>query len=327
MTLNTRSDRRRNQPVERPTRIDPDTDETEQQCSRCKEWWPQDREFYHYSNGNPSPTCKACYEESRKRSRSTKAQVRRATPPKLPPVRKGVIQPANNWQRKRHDMHCSAVMLAVLQLLVDARSQEFLYIHLPGVHKRTLNSLKSRGWIAENPGLDGIRFRITPEGERAHRIFSHPARRTDGICPVCGVRPKRVRPNGAVYGYCRECEAEHKKRQYQLGRQRINPERACSRCHERPLHRMSGGKLSTYCTECRHEMRKAEKRAQHDRDLARIAAGEVLLCRACKTRPRAHTDRYVRDRCNECQREYMIQYNDRRRPASKAAKSRKDGLP
>lgn len=32
-------------------------------CSRCGEWWPDDREFYYMSRGKTVPPCKACYAE------------------------------------------------------------------------------------------------------------------------------------------------------------------------------------------------------------------------------------------------------------------------
>jgi hypothetical protein len=35
--------------------------------------------------------------------------------------------------------------------------------------------------------------------------------------------------------------------------------------------------------------------------------------RCCKKNPRAYTERYVRDRCPECQKLYMDEYNARRR--------------
>lgn len=306
---------------EHQTRIDPLTGETEQRCARCGEWWFLTSEFFYRQGKGFNPTCKACYEEARTRPpRKHAPKIRSA---RLPAVRKG-IQLDRNWQRKRHGMECTAVMFEVLQCLLDAEYDDVPYILLPGIHKRTLNSLTTRGWIkASLPGLDGIRFAITSEGKRAHRIFAKPAKRLDGICPTCGVRPKHVSSNGRQYGYCKECESDYKKAMYHLGRQRIDPDRLCSCCHQRPLHRMSGGKLSTYCTECRHAKRAEERRLRVERELARVKAGEVLLCRMCKQRPRAHTENYVRAYCPECQRIYMADYNDRRRPDSQAAKQRK----
>lgn len=217
------------------------------------------------------------------------------------------------WQYKRRGQWMTSTMFEVLQLLHLAKKEEFPFIKLPGVHKRTINSLTARGWIFDSPGLDGIRYKITAFGEKWLKIFQKPPRRYDGICPTCGIRPKHVNATGYRSGWCYECERAYKNFRYRKGMDRLNPDRLCSCCKERPLHRMSGGKLSTYCTECRHAMRKAEKRAQHDRDLARIAAGEVLLCRACKKEARCYTERYVRDRCPACQKKYMDEYNARRR--------------
>ncbi|MCF7770488.1 MAG: hypothetical protein E2602_14360 [Achromobacter sp.] len=34
---------------------------TEIQCSRCKDFWPADREFFYTARGKLHPWCKACY--------------------------------------------------------------------------------------------------------------------------------------------------------------------------------------------------------------------------------------------------------------------------
>lgn len=304
-------------PVE--TRVDPATGDTEQKCSRCGDWWPLTSEFYYRQpSGKYAPTCIACYMEASGRANGRRKA--KLTIPERPTVYKG-IQPPRHWGRRINGMYCTATMYEVLKCLVDAQAKDWTYVPLPGVHKRTINSLETRGWLLASPGVDGWRYTITNEGKRAYKIFSRPAKRSDGICPTCGIRPRHYL-NGKRQGYCKECQAEYKKTMYHMGRHRINPDRLCSCCHQRPLHRMSGGKLSTYCTECRHARRKEEKRSQRERDLARVRAGEILLCRMCKERPRAYTENYVRDYCPECQRAYLAQYNDRRRPGSKAAKSR-----
>jgi hypothetical protein len=305
------------------TRIDPATGEAAQKCSRCGDWWPLTSQFYYpQRSGKFAPTCIACYLEAsgrgNGRGKKSKVQI-----PERMPVRKGV-EPPRRWERTIGGLHCTAAMFMVLQSLVEAGAQGFPYIPLPGVHKHTLNALTARRWIIASPGLDGWRYAITDEGRRAHKIFSRPPNRNDGICPVCGIRPKHRYPSGKLYGYCKECEAEHKKAMYHLGRTRLNPDRLCSCCHQRPLHRMSGGRLSTYCTECRHAKRAEERRIRVERELARVRAGEVLLCRMCHERPRAYTENYVRDYCPECQRLYMANYNDRRRPDSQAAKARRE---
>lgn len=223
------------------------------------------------------------------------------------------MKPPNYWQRRRAGLEMTSTQFDILACLRDAKAQDMPFVHLMGIHKRTLSSLIAQDWIFASPGSDGTRYKITLRGEHALKIFTPVLRRNDGICPTCGIRPKHVFPNGKTYGYCIECEHAYKNAMNRLGRPRINPDRLCSSCKQRPLHRMSGGKLSTYCTECRHAMRKAEKRAQHDRDLARIRNGEILLCRACKKEPRCYTEKYVRDRCSSCQKKYMDEYNARRR--------------
>ena len=48
----------------------------EKQCSKCKEYWPKDEEFFYRKNGYVVSPCKACYDEiyhaarKRKRKRS-----------------------------------------------------------------------------------------------------------------------------------------------------------------------------------------------------------------------------------------------------------------
>lgn len=40
----------------------------EKRCTRCDEWWPADSEFFHIRLGQLISACKACCNESRKRS-------------------------------------------------------------------------------------------------------------------------------------------------------------------------------------------------------------------------------------------------------------------
>lgn len=222
--------------------------------------------------------------------------------------------PVSNWkQRRRHGMNMSRRMLLLLQQMRQAKQDDWPWVILEGVHKRTINSLLKFGWVAASVGLDGTRYSITVAGLKALSIFEQPPRRFDGICPACGIRPKQTKPNGRIYGYCVECEREHKRKQYHLGRYRMNPDALCCQCHERPRHRTANGKVSAYCTQCRHARRAQERQRMHELNLERIRRGEVLLCRRCKERPRRYTDKYVHDYCRECQREYMNEYNHRRR--------------
>lgn len=215
---------------------------------------------------------------------------------------------------KRHNLPLATpVMLEVLRFLRQCQHDGWPFVTLDDIHKRTLNSLFNRDWIARSDGPDR-RYKITARGLHALKIYEAPSsRRSDGLCPSCGIRPKRVYPSGRLYGYCIECEREHKRKMYQMGRTRMNPDAPCCQCHERPRYRTANGHVYAYCAECRHERRAAERTRQHALNLERIRRGEVLLCRRCKQRPRRYTDKYVYDYCPECQRQYTAEYNQRRR--------------
>lgn len=212
--------------IKRITRIDPVTGEIEQRCSRCGEWWFQDKEFWWYFNGEPAPTCKACHAEARERNKAPQRlpalkpiqakKAKRHTTPKK--------RPDGYWQRKRAGITCSSLSFEALGQLIEAEGQGWPFIPLPDVHPHTINALQNQNWIISSDGLDGIRYCITSEGKRVYRLFSKPPKRTDGICPTCGVRPKHRYPSGLLYGYCLECENKSKRRNYALGRQRINSE-------------------------------------------------------------------------------------------------------
>lgn len=52
----------------------------EARCSRCREWWPADSEFfYKQSDGQPHSFCKACYSEWRGRSKPPRTTSPAAT--------------------------------------------------------------------------------------------------------------------------------------------------------------------------------------------------------------------------------------------------------
>lgn len=70
----------------------------------------------------------------------------------------------------------------------------------------TINLMLERGWIRKSVGIDGTRYLITWRGEDILRRASRPRRRrrTDGICPKCGKRPRET---GKVY--CRPCITDY----------------------------------------------------------------------------------------------------------------------
>lgn len=219
--------------------------------------------------------------------------------------------PVENWkQRNRHGMTMSQKQMGILQDLRAAKEAEFPWVYLDGVHARTLNSLLRFDWVAVSPGgeLDRDRYRITHAGLKALKIFEVPPRRYDGICPVCGVRPKQMMPSGQ-HGYCKECDKAHKQRQRALGRPRLNPNRPCSDCGGGPLYVTSTGEVTTWCKACRSKHRAADRRRRNERLLARIAAGDIPLCKCGQP---LYVTTWVHDRCEGCWRDYQKCYRMRR---------------
>ncbi len=234
-------------------------------------------------------------------------------------------KPVENWKtRRRHGMVMTRIEMGVLQYLREAKAHdpECPIADLPGVDPRVIRSLMTKGWIFVSPGLDGTKYYISVHGERALRIFEKPTPRFDGICPRCNERPVHISKNGRNTRYCLECQRKQNKRKYELKLPRFQS-KICPRCGERPRHQLKSGRYQTYCAECIHEGRKEERRRRRERELERIQNGEVLLCRRCKNAPRRLAGKYLSDYCDDCYRAYMAEYNDKRRPNSRAAKERK----
>lgn len=83
---------------------------------------------------------------------------------------------------------------------------------LEWAHKAIINSVTSaeRGWVEARDVNGQVRYFITIAGRRAYAVYSAPDRRRfDGICPMCGVRPRKVNPNGKKQGYCAECHSSY----------------------------------------------------------------------------------------------------------------------
>jgi hypothetical protein len=215
-------------------------------------------------------------------------------------------------------------MMAVLKELRTAQDSDTPFVMIVGVHKRTLNSLIARDWIVADPGLDGWRYRITGRGLKALAVYEPVVKRTDGLCPRCGKRPRRLRKTGVLAPYCKQCERRMVRRKYALGIGRLRPEGTCARCHKRPRFVTSTGRVYCYCRHCKNLIRRHEHRRQRKQLLARILAGEHIACikEGCDA-PRHVFNNTVSDYCLQHWREYMTVYNDRRRAHSRAAASRK----
>lgn len=234
--------------------------------------------------------------------------------------------PVENWtQRERHGMVMTHKQLDVLVRLREAKlaDPECPFAALDDVNKRIVRSLVDRGWIFISPGLDGTKYYISVHGERALRVFERPVgKRYDGLCPDCGVRPKHVSASGRQSGYCLECSNRLGRRKYHHGVPRASADNSiCPRCHKRPRHVLPGGKQVTYCLHCKRVMARRNKRKNKQRLMEKARRGE-LICIRCKERPRHYTENSVYDYCRECWTAYLIEYNDRRRPNSRAARER-----
>jgi hypothetical protein len=206
-----------------------------------------------------------------------------------------------NWKRANLP-GASERMLVVLRCLEQSKEQEFPFVFLEGVGKKTIRALIERDWIFESPGLDGVRYKITLNGSKALAAYSTSPYRSDGICPRCGLRPRHMAANGTLQPYCIECKRQQGNRAYALKGNRLKPDGLCASCKEKPRHVYPSGYVIPYCKECRREMRKAEKRRRQARLLARIRAGEFVPCLRCKKACRHIAGSTVYDYCYDCYR-------------------------
>jgi hypothetical protein len=204
----------------------------------------------------------------------------------------------------------------VLDFLAKAKAQGWPFVTLEGVHKRTINALFEYDLIDICSTADGTRYKITDRGERTRKVYETPTRRSDGMCPVCGIRPRHVLKNGKVYGYCVECERDHKRKTYQLRRPRINPDRMCSHCGKRKVHVSQNGRAITYCLHCKNVKNRSEKRKKRRREVKLAQRGIIKTCivKGC-TNPRHVTATCVQDYCTEHYTAYHTAYRARRKAA------------
>ncbi len=223
----------------------------------------------------------------------------------------------SKWQRKIEGYaRMTSIMFEAMSRLGDGANDGNLFDPLDGVHGRTIRALMARDWIVESEGVDGdILYKMTGRGEMALKMYNTPleSRRYDGLCPICGQRPKAYTRNGNCYGYCQECDREKRKRQRRLFGNQKDPNSICPRCGERKVHVPASGNVRSLCQPCRRKDQKVARKRQTRRKLERIAQGEVLLCIRCKAAPRYHTANTVFDYCHSCLRAYMNDYNYRRR--------------
>lgn len=211
------------------------------------------------------------------------------------------MKPSGYWMRtRRGEPVMSSLMLDVLLRLQAALRDDTPFIHLENVHKRTLNALLCRDYIFASPGLDGVRYKLTGRGEKAIQIYNAPPlRRSDGLCPTCGIHPIHHYSTGASAGYCKECASAYKNLQQKRLRKQQRG-RICPDCRERECYVTSTGSLRAWCKPCMDKRRKIEREKRRRIALERVQSGEVLLCYCCKAKPRQVTANTVQDYCFDC---------------------------
>lgn len=216
-------------------------------------------------------------------------------------------------QRNRANMRMSAIQLIILRTLHQANESGFPWQPLEDVHPKTLRYMIHQDWIVRSVSeLEAFpRYRITGRGQKAMRVFDKEPRRFDGICCRCNKRQRQRFSTGVLAPYCRECTRKINHRQWEL---KLYEKRGiCPRCQKRPKHVTASGRVRPYCKPCRRAHSREAKERQNQRNLERIAAGEVLLCYTCKERPREVANGWVRDYCPECRRAYARDYQRRQK--------------
>lgn len=211
-------------------------------------------------------------------------------------------------------------MMSVLIQLRSAQAFDSPFISLPGVDPRTISALYERDWITGGSGFDGQRYKITGRGLKALAVYEPQVKRTDGLCPRCSERPRRMRKTGIAAPYCGQCESRMQRRNYVLGLNTPNPELPCCRCRKRSRYIASTGKVYTECRHCKNLRQRRRHKRERRELLARIVAGEHIGCRkaGCEQQ-RWVTGKTVQDFCREHQREFTSAYNARRRAKSPMA--------
>lgn len=211
----------------------------------------------------------------------------------------------------------SIMMLRVL-MYMDSQQDDVghLWLSLEDVHGHTIRALREHDWIVGSDGLDGRKYKITERGIKVMKHYSLPVepRRYDGICPRCGENPVCYSESGNRHGYCRECFRKAKRRF-----RRIHPTggraegQMCPDCGERERHVAPSGKIRTYCLPCRRERQKEYRKRKFQKRLERIEAGEFIACCKCGDKPVHYGETYVSDYCHDCFKDYMNEYNRKRR--------------
>lgn len=206
----------------------------------------------------------------------------------------------------------SYLMQAILQQL-RASQPEHAFLNLAHVHSRTLRAMEEHDWIVRaDKGAGKGFYAITGRGLKALAVYEAPSGyRFDGLCPDCGINPKRVSASGRQFGYCVECNRLRSNRKYQENGHQYRSDALCPDCGERPRMVCSTGFIKPYCRECNRRRMKDERRRKYARKLARIRAGEFIGCCRCKDNPVYVAGSQVYDYCYDCYREKQNAWNKR----------------
>lgn len=242
----------------------------------------------------------------------------------------GHIEPVK-WHSRQRQIQRQPSMgetsMNILIYLYNTKRDGHPFAGLDGANKNSITYLTRLDLIFTSDGLDGLRYKITGRGERVMRAYLKPPKRSDGICPDCCRNPKKVYSTGRRAGYCTDCLRRTASRQCELGidgRRTRLPGRVCSTCRKEPCHQFPGGTYSTYCRCCLKERRRKERRQRRATLLTRVRQGEFVKCqkRGCD-HPVYVAGNTVFEVCKDHHRQYMLEYNDRRRPDSQAARARR----
>lgn len=223
----------------------------------------------------------------------------------------------DNWQRRRIGFApMSAKCMAVLQFLADAKAKGWPFVALDGVHKRTINALFEYDLIDISRTGDDVRYKITDRGERTRKAYETPTRRSDGMCPDCGIRPRAVSKSGKRYGYCTKCRNKYNRNFFKFHRVRPNADKLCAHCGKKPRAISRSGYVYPYCRNCwnsRSRKRKVKLRTAQVRQAQR---GVILICTVpgC-TNPRHVSKSTVREYCYEHYSQWQKQYQAKRKAA------------
>lgn len=160
----------------------------------------------------------------------------------------------------------------VLQMLLNAAESGNKWLSRERIDTSTqsLNALERSDWIAARHFHDGtVDYKITVRGQRKLES-SKPQNRLDGICPICGERPRHRTPSGNLRGYCRECGNA---RNVEYNQRRQSEPRFCRRCHTNTAR-----PYSPYCADCVRQSRIQNRRRAHQSRIQRYQKGEIFTC-------------------------------------------------